>query len=121
MDAVLLARLQFAFTIGFHILWPTFTIGLACFIALLSGLWWRTGRTVYRDLMRFWLRIFALAFGMPGTYARRRRNAVFPRGSTMWPGLTFTCNSRASTEEMIPPSHKQSGYTILWYGNSSPT
>jgi cytochrome d ubiquinol oxidase subunit I len=64
MDAVQLARLQFAFTIGFHILWPTFTIGLACFVALLSGLWWRTGRTVYRDLMRFWLRIFALAFGM---------------------------------------------------------
>ena len=64
MDPVVLARLQFAFTIGFHILWPTFTIGLACFIALLSGLWWRTGRTVYRDLMRFWLRIFALAFGM---------------------------------------------------------
>jgi len=64
MDAVQLARLQFAFTIGFHILWPTFTIGLASFIALLSGMWWRTGRTVYRDLMRFWLRIFALAFGM---------------------------------------------------------
>src|SRR5260370_29053924 len=64
MDAVQLARLQFAFTIGFHILWPTFTIGLASFIALLSGLWWRTGRTVYRDLMRFWLRIFALGFGM---------------------------------------------------------
>jgi cytochrome bd ubiquinol oxidase subunit I len=64
MDPVVLARLQFAFTIGFHILWPTFTIGLACLIALLNGLWWRTGRTVYRDLMRFWLRIFALAFGM---------------------------------------------------------
>jgi cytochrome bd ubiquinol oxidase subunit I len=64
MDPVVLARLQFAFTVGFHILWPTFTIGLASFIALLSGLWWRTGRTVYRDLMRFWLRIFALAFGM---------------------------------------------------------
>jgi len=64
MDAVILARLQFAFTIGYHILFPTITIGLACFIALLSGLWWRTGRTVYRDLMRFWLKIFALAFGM---------------------------------------------------------
>ena len=64
MDAVILARLQFAFTIGFHILWPTLTIGLACFIAVLSGLWWRTGRAVYRDLMHFWLRIFALAFGM---------------------------------------------------------
>lgn len=64
MDAVSLARFQFAFTIGFHILWPTFTISLSCFIALLSGLWWRTGRTAYRDLMRFWMRIFVLAFSM---------------------------------------------------------
>jgi cytochrome d ubiquinol oxidase subunit I len=64
MDALILARLQFAFTVGFHILWPTITIGLACFVALQSGLWWKTGKTVYRDLMRFWLRIFALTFGM---------------------------------------------------------
>ncbi|HEY6734327.1 MAG TPA: cytochrome ubiquinol oxidase subunit I, partial [Roseiarcus sp.] len=64
MDAVDLARLQFAFTIGFHILWPTFTIGIACFVAWLSGLWWWTGKLVYRDLMRFWTRIFALGFGM---------------------------------------------------------
>ncbi len=64
MDAVILARLQFAFTVGFHILWPTFTIGLAGFVALLSVLWWRTGRPVYRDLLRYWSRIFALAFGM---------------------------------------------------------
>lgn len=64
MDAVLLARFQFAVTAGFHILWPTLTIGLACFVALLSGLWWRTGRPLYRDLMRFWLRLFALAFGV---------------------------------------------------------
>lgn len=60
----MLARLQFAFTIGFHILWPTLTIGLGCFVALLSGLWWRTGRPVYRDLMQFWMRIFAITFGM---------------------------------------------------------
>jgi len=64
MDALILSRLQFAFTIGFHILWPTFSIGTACFVACLSGLWWRTGRPVYRDLMRFWTRLFALAFGM---------------------------------------------------------
>ena len=63
MDPVVLSRLQFAFTIG-HILWPTFTIGIASFIMCLSGLWWRTGQTVYRDLMRFWTRIFAMAFGM---------------------------------------------------------
>lgn len=64
MDSVELARLQFAFTIGFHILWPTFTIGIAWYVTWLSGLWWRTGNTVYRDLMRFWMRIFALGFGM---------------------------------------------------------
>ncbi|MGO9985870.1 MAG: cytochrome ubiquinol oxidase subunit I [Rhodomicrobium sp.] len=64
MDAVILSRLQFAFTIGFHILWPTFSIGIACFVACLSGLWWRTGRTVYRDLMRFWRTLFAMSFGM---------------------------------------------------------
>jgi cytochrome d ubiquinol oxidase subunit I len=64
MDAVELARLQFAFTIGFHILWPTFTIGIACFVAWLSGLWWWTGKLVYRELMRFWIPIFALGFGM---------------------------------------------------------
>lgn len=64
MDAVALSRLQFAFTIGFHILWPTLTIGTAWFVAVLSALWWRTGNTVYRDLMRFWIKLFALGFGM---------------------------------------------------------
>jgi len=64
MDTVTLSRLQFAFTIGFHILWPTVTVGLGCFVTLLSGLWWRTGRPVYRNLLRFWQRIFALTFGM---------------------------------------------------------
>ncbi|SCW55996.1 cytochrome ubiquinol oxidase subunit I [Ancylobacter rudongensis] len=64
MDAVALSRLQFAFTIGFHILWPTLTIGTAWFVTVLSALWWRTGNTVYRDLMRFWMRLFALGFGM---------------------------------------------------------
>ncbi|MCK0206830.1 cytochrome ubiquinol oxidase subunit I [Starkeya koreensis] len=62
--AVGLARAQFAFTVGFHILWPTLSIGLAWFVALLSVLWWRTGKPVYRDLMRFWMRLFALGFGM---------------------------------------------------------
>ena len=64
MDAVDLARAQFAFTVGFHILWPTFSIGIAWFCTLLSVLWWRTGKPVYHDLLRFWTRIFALGFGM---------------------------------------------------------
>jgi cytochrome d ubiquinol oxidase subunit I len=64
MDALTLSRVQFAFTIGFHILWPTFTIGLAAFVAFLSVLWWRTSNVIYRDLLRFWNKIFGLAFGM---------------------------------------------------------
>jgi cytochrome bd ubiquinol oxidase subunit I len=64
MDATILSRLQFAFTIGFHILWPTLTIGLSAFVAWLSVLWWWTGKPVYRDLMRFWMQLFALGFGM---------------------------------------------------------
>lgn len=64
MDALILSRLQFAFTIGFHILWPTFSIGVAAFVAWLSFRWWRTGDPVFRDLLRFWSRVFALSFGM---------------------------------------------------------
>ena len=64
MNALLLSRLQFAFTIGFHILWPTFTIGIASFVAFLSGMWWWTARPVYRTLMRFWIHLLALGFGM---------------------------------------------------------
>lgn len=64
MDALTLSRIQFAFTIGFHILWPAFTIGVASFVAFLSFRWWRTDNPVYGALMRFWIRIFALGFGM---------------------------------------------------------
>lgn len=64
MDTVTLSRVQFALTIGYHILWPTFSIGIACFVAWLSVWWWRTGDAAYRDLMRFWSRLFAMGFGM---------------------------------------------------------
>ncbi|MEZ5652575.1 MAG: cytochrome ubiquinol oxidase subunit I [Burkholderiaceae bacterium] len=64
MDAVLLARVQFAFTISFHIIFPAFTIGLASWLAMLEFLWLRTGRTAYRSLYRFWLKIFAVSFGL---------------------------------------------------------
>ena len=63
-DAVLLARLQFAFTIAFHIIFPSFTIGLASFLAVLEGLWLSTRREVFRNLYLFWIKIFALSFGM---------------------------------------------------------
>ncbi|MEQ1492026.1 MAG: cytochrome ubiquinol oxidase subunit I, partial [Terricaulis sp.] len=63
-DALLLSRLQFAFTIGFHIIFPAFTIGLASFLAVLEGLWLFTKRAVFKNLYLFWVKIFALSFGM---------------------------------------------------------
>jgi cytochrome bd ubiquinol oxidase subunit I len=63
-DAVMLARIQFAFTIAFHIIFPSFTIGLSAWIATLLVLWRRTGAERYRDLARFWTKIFAVSFGM---------------------------------------------------------
>ena len=63
-DALLLARIQFAFTISFHIIFPALTIGLASFLAVLEGLWLWTRKGVYLDLYHFWLKVFAVAFGM---------------------------------------------------------
>ncbi len=62
--ALLLARAQFAFTISFHFIFPAFSIGLASYLAVLEGLWLRTGRDVYLTLFRYWLKIFALTFAM---------------------------------------------------------
>jgi len=63
-DAILLARLQFAFTVSFHFLFPAFSIGLASYLMVLEGLWLRTGRALFLDLFRFWLKIFAVVFAM---------------------------------------------------------
>ena len=62
--AIDLARMQFAFTVSFHIIFPAFSIGLASYLAVLEALWLKTGRQVYIDLFHYWLKIFALAFGM---------------------------------------------------------
>lgn len=63
-DALLLARIQFAFTVSFHFIFPAFSIGLASYLAVLEGLWLGTRKPVYLDLYRFWLKIFAVAFAM---------------------------------------------------------
>jgi cytochrome d ubiquinol oxidase subunit I len=63
-DALTLARMQFAFTISFHFIFPSFSIGLASYLAVLEALWLRTGKPVYLDLFRYWLKIFAVAFAM---------------------------------------------------------
>ncbi|HEX2257084.1 MAG TPA: cytochrome ubiquinol oxidase subunit I [Afifellaceae bacterium] len=64
LDAVMLARIQFAFTVAFHIIFPAFTIGLSAWIATLLVMWVRTDNERYRLLARFWTRIFAVSFAM---------------------------------------------------------
>ena len=64
LDPVLLARIQFAFTISFHIVFPSLSIGLGSYLAVLEGLWLWTGREHYIELFRYWVKAFALSFGM---------------------------------------------------------
>ncbi len=64
LDPLILSRLQFAWVVGFHILLPAFTVGLASFIALLEGLYLVTRREIYFRISLFWTKIFAISFGM---------------------------------------------------------
>jgi len=64
LDPVILARAQFAFTVSFHFIFPSFSIGLASYLMVLEGLWLKTENGVYANLYRYWLKIFAVAFGM---------------------------------------------------------
>ena len=64
LDAVMLARIQFGFTVAFHIIFPSFTIGLSAWIATLEGIWLKTGDERYHVLARFWTKIFAVSFAM---------------------------------------------------------
>ena len=64
LDPVLLARIQFAFTVSFHIIFPAFTIGLASWLAVVEWRWLKTGKQVYEEIYRMWVKIFAVTFGM---------------------------------------------------------
>jgi cytochrome d ubiquinol oxidase subunit I len=64
LDAVMLARVQFAFTVSFHIIFPTISIGLAMFLTVMEGMWLKTNDAIYLEIYRFWLGIFAMAFGV---------------------------------------------------------
>ncbi|GGL96968.1 cytochrome ubiquinol oxidase subunit I [Pseudomonas asuensis] len=64
LEALDLARIQFAFTVSFHIIFPALSIGMASFLAVLEGLWLKTNDSTYKDLYHFWLKIFAVFFGM---------------------------------------------------------
>lgn len=63
-DAVLLARIQFAFTVAFHFIFPAFSIGLASFLAVLNGLYLKTRNERYLRLFKYWVKIFAITFAM---------------------------------------------------------
>src|SRR6267142_4994134 len=62
--ALNLARAQFAFTVSFHFIFPAFSIGLASYLAVLEALWLKTGESLYLDLFKYWMKIFAVVFGM---------------------------------------------------------
>jgi cytochrome bd ubiquinol oxidase subunit I len=64
IDSELLARVQFAFTVSFHIIFPTMSIGLATFLAIVEGLWLKTEDPLYLQIYHFWLGIFAMGFGV---------------------------------------------------------
>ena len=64
LDPVLLARIQFAFTVSFHIIFPAFTIGLASWLAVVEWRYLRTGKQIYEEIYRMWTKIFAVCFGM---------------------------------------------------------
>jgi cytochrome d ubiquinol oxidase subunit I len=64
LDPVIFSRVQFAFLISFHIIFPSFTIGLAAWLAPIEGARLATGNPLYRRVFDFWLRIFAVSFGM---------------------------------------------------------
>ena len=64
VDATFLARIQFAFTVAFHIVFPAFTIGLSSYIATLEGVWFFAGDDRFQRLARYWTKIFAVSFAM---------------------------------------------------------
>src|SRR5277367_3253637 len=64
LDPEVLARVQFAFTVTFHIIFPTMSIGLAAFLVVIEGLWLKTKESVYLEIYRFWMGIFAMGFGV---------------------------------------------------------
>lgn len=64
MDVEILSRIQFAFTIAFHYIYPPLSIGVGLILVIMEGLYLKTGNKLYEDMTRFWIKIFALIFGL---------------------------------------------------------
>ena len=104
LDPLLLSRIQFAWVIGWHILLPAFTVGAASYIALLEGLHLASARSVYLRVSNFWIRIFAVAFGM-GVVT----GIVMPfQFGSNWSGLSDTAGN------IIGPSLAYEGLTAFF-------
>lgn len=64
LTTIVLARIQFAFSVGFHIIYPSFSIGMSLFLAIVECLWLRTGKEIYLNIYRLWIKVFAIGFGL---------------------------------------------------------
>ena len=89
LDPVILSRIQFGFVISFHIIFPAFTMGLAAWLATIEGMRLFTGNPIYRRIFDFWLKIFAVSFGMGVAFEFRYRSAGMRR---FW-DAGFACGS----------------------------
>ena len=113
---VLLARIQFGFTIAFHIIFPAFTIGLASYLAVLEGLWLWTGRAVFLNLFKYWLKIFALTFAM---WAVMMVGMMLPSATPMILTLSALRRRKAEAAARFPPAFLFAfGYLLTWSGFS---
>lgn len=93
LDATALARIQFAFSIAFHTLWPAYRIGIASFIVALRPKWFGTKEDIWRAQIKFWAGIFALGFGAGAASRKvgqgdllsfRRETGAFNTGNLGW-------------------------------------
>ena len=92
LDPVFLSRLQFAWVIGWHILLPAFTVGLASFIAVLEGVFLWRGDAVYARVSTFWIRIFSVS-GVDRTWGSCSASVVCDRQATVEDGGPCDGNS----------------------------
>ncbi|MBN2365567.1 MAG: cytochrome ubiquinol oxidase subunit I, partial [Calditrichaeota bacterium] len=64
MDVEMLSRIQFAFTVGFHYIFPTLSIGLGVILVIMEGMYLKTKKKLYEEMTRFWVKVFALTFAI---------------------------------------------------------
>ena len=101
-DPVFLSRLQFGFVITFHIIFPSFTIGLGAWLATIEGARLATGNPVYRRVFDFWLKVFALSFGMGVVTGEQQSLQSLKKSGPFFPMLTRWLVSNGSSRRSIP-------------------